>query len=246
MHVETYGSGPRRCLAIHGWGGSHRDFAAIARHCPDDASLWAVDLPGYGLSPAPARWDLPAIVEDLSNVIAAVAGGDRAVVAGFCSGAVLALMAARRVPYRIGRIVLIDPFAFLPWYFRIFTLGAVGRSMYRMSFASRFGRRVATAILRRKQRTDDDFMGAFATVDHTASLMWLKLFQRVGHADRFADTALPVDIAVGERTFAAVRASVAEYRVLLPQARLVDLRNVGHLPLVRGARQISDLLFAPA
>lgn len=242
MHVESYGAGPRPFLAIHGWGGTHRDFAPLARRLPEDARLFAVDLPGYGRSPAPAQWDLSKVVDELIRIMA---GRDLTGVTmvGFCSGAVLAMMAANRAPERIARVVLIDPFAYLPWYFRIFTAGPAGRAAYHAAFASPAGRRIATAVLRRKQKTNDDFMGAFETVDHEASLKWLALFQEVGRADRFAKTDLPVDIARGERTFAAVRASVLEYCRLLPQARVTILRDTGHLPLVRGAKQLADLIF---
>lgn len=242
MHVESYGEGARPFLAIHGWGGTHRDFAPLVRRRPEDVRWLAVDLPGYGQTPAPARWQLGAITEELLRALdeRELAG---VTLVGYCSGAILALMAAARDPRRIARLVLIEPFAYLPWYFRLFTLGAPGRFAYRMGFAHPVGRRIATAILRRRQRTDDDFLGAFENVDHAASLRWLEMFREVGHAERIATTTLPVDLAHGEHTFAAVQASVREYRRLLPQARVVVLRGTGHLPLVRGARQLAELLF---
>lgn len=242
MFSETYGGGARAFLAIHGWGGTHRDFAPLARRLPRDARLLAVDLPGHGQSPPPERWDLSAITDDLVRLIEE-RGLREPTLAGFCSGAVLALMAAQRAPGRVARVVLIDPFAFVPWYFRMFLAGAAGRAAYRTAFASAVGRRITTWVLRRRQGVDDDFMGAFATVNHEASLAWMKLFHDLGGIDRFAGLSLPVDIARGERTFAAVRASIRKYRAVLPHSRVVELRGVGHLPLVRGARQLADLLF---
>ncbi|MDZ4198806.1 MAG: alpha/beta fold hydrolase [Kiritimatiellia bacterium] len=242
MHVEQYGEGSRTFLAIHGWGGTHRDFIPLARRMPEDARLLAVDLPGYGQSPAPEEWDFSAITAELVRILI-----DRELTGvtliGFCSGALLALMAAEMAPERVARVVLIDPFAYLPWYFRLFTLGLPGRLLYRMTFASSIGRRIATTILRRKQRTDDNFLGAFEKVDHGAALKWLKLFGDLGREDRIAKTRLPVDIAQGERTFAAVHASVRQYRRWLPQARVTVLRDSGHLPLVRGVKQLAKLLF---
>ena len=45
----AHGDGPPRVLALHGWGRSHRDFSAAL----DGVPALAVDLPGFGASPAP-------------------------------------------------------------------------------------------------------------------------------------------------------------------------------------------------
>jgi pimeloyl-ACP methyl ester carboxylesterase len=243
MHIEEYGTGARTFLAFHGWGGDHREFAPLAARLPDGVRLLSVDLPGYGRSPAPPRWEMTPIVDGILRAIDA-AGVDDMSLVGFCSGAVMALLVAQRIPARVSRIVMIEPFAFLPWYFRIFVAGEFGRRAYRTTFASPLGRRITTWVLRRRQSTDDDFMGAFGRIDHEAAQQWLGLFHRVGRADQFAGLAMPIDIACGERTFAAVRESVREYGAIFPQARMHELRHVGHLPLVRGAKQLVPIVFA--
>ena len=86
-------------------------------------------------------------------------------------------------------------------------------------------------------------MGAFARVDHETTLRWLALFHRVGSANQFAGLSMPIDIVHGERTFRAVYESVREYGAVWPQARIFELDNVGHLPLLRGARQLADIVF---
>ena len=244
MHIEAYGRGERTFLAIHGWGGDHREFAPLAARLPGDARLLSVDLPGYGRSPKPPRWDLAEIVTQIVGE-ADARGLVGATLVGFCSGAVIALLAARQAPALAARIVMIDPFAFVPWYFRIFTAGEFGRRAYRTAFASPLGRQITTWVLRRRQSTDDDFMGAFGRVDHETTQEWLRILNRVGPVAQFRGLAMPIDIAHGERTFAAVRASVREYAALWPQARVHQLHNVGHLTLVRGARQLATIVFTP-
>lgn len=244
MNVEQYGRGARAFFAFHGWGGDHREFAPLAAKLPDDACLFSVDLPGYGESPKPARWEMDEIMRE---IVATVESRDLTAVTliGFCSGAALALLAAQRLPMRVERVVMIDPFAFVPWYFRIFLAGEFGRRAYRATFASPLGRKITTRILQRKQATDDDFMGAFGRVDHEVTLRWLELLHRVGPVEQFAGLTLPVDIAHGERTFAAVRESVRQYRRVLPQARIHELRHAGHLPLVRAAKPLAEIIFRP-
>ena len=105
-------------------------------------------------------------------------------------------------------MVLIDPFAYLPWYFRIFTAGEFGRRAYQTTFAGAAGRRITNWILRKKQTQDADFMAAFSRVDHAVTHRYLEWFARFGSLEPYRVLSLPIDIAVGEHTFAAVRKSV--------------------------------------
>ena len=242
LHVETYGDGPRAMVAFHGWGGDHREFAPLAARRPPDARLISFDLPGCGRSPPPPRWDAAALAELLAAAVARC-GASAPTLIGYCSGAALALLVAERAPERVARLVLIEPFAYVPWYFRIFLAGAFGRRAYRSTFAGSIGRRATNWVLRRRQGGDEDFTGAFARVDPDAALNWLRFFADLGTAQRFAGLRVPTDIAVGERTFAAVRKSVRQYRAQWPHARIHRLRDVGHLPMRRGARQLAEIVF---
>ncbi len=243
MHVEQYGKGRRTYFAIHGWAGDHRDFAPLASYLPGDARLLSVDLPGYGASPPPSRWDLDAIVEELLAEIER-AGPDPVTLMGFCSGAVYAALVARRAPARVARMVLIDPFAYAPWYFRIFLVGAFGRRAYRSAFVSPAGRRIGNWFLRRRQATDADFMVAFETVDHDVTLHHLRMIAPLRFGE-FRGMKVPVDIAQGRHTFEVVRRSTRLLCGLWPGARIHELRHVGHLPLVRGAAQLAEIIFVP-
>lgn len=245
MHFESYGRGPDTYLAFHGWGGDHREFAPLAARIPDGALLLSADLPGYGRTPKPARWDLGEMTESMARDIAALGRSDLTFV-GYCSGAIVALLLAQRIPDRVRRIVMIDPFAFLPWYFRIFVAGEFGRRAYDFTFIRPFGRNLTTRILRRRQTSDDDFLGAFSRVDHETTQAWLRLLHGVGGVARFAGLRLPIALAYGEHTFAAVRESVRRYQRMWPQAVAHPLRNVGHLALVRGAKQLAPLVFGTA
>jgi pimeloyl-ACP methyl ester carboxylesterase len=50
LFAQSGGSGPFDVLALHGWGRRGSDFSG----CLDGLSYLAVDLPGFGASPAPA------------------------------------------------------------------------------------------------------------------------------------------------------------------------------------------------
>jgi pimeloyl-ACP methyl ester carboxylesterase len=242
MYVKEYGSGERPFLCFHGWGGDHREFAPLARHAPSQACLLSVDLPGYGHSSAPAKWSLDTIITEAIPILE-----NRNVPActlvGFCSGAALALMFAARQPEWVKRVVMIDPFAFIPWYFRIFLSGEFGRRAYATTFQTPIGRKITDWILKRVQTADADFTNAFVNLDHEVTLRYLQLLSHVDIHRTFGKIQMDIDLLYGEHTFGAVRRSIEIYRALLPQAKARQLNGVGHLPMITGALQLAGVIF---
>jgi pimeloyl-ACP methyl ester carboxylesterase len=59
----------------------------------------------------------------------------------------------------------------------------------------------------------------------------------------FAGVRQPIDIAYGQRTFAAVRRSVQEWQRLWPQARAFELAGGGHLPIEEATGPLARLIF---
>lgn len=81
-----HGDGPRTFLAFHGWGGDHRKFAPLAARLPDGIRLLSADLPGYGQSPKPSRWEMAEIGGEIIRGMDERDLNDVTLV-GFCSGA---------------------------------------------------------------------------------------------------------------------------------------------------------------
>lgn len=96
-------------------------FAPLASFMPPDAGIISPDLPGYGQSPPPREWTLEALAEELAEEIERLDASVTLI--GNCSGALLGLSAMElrpRLAERIDRLVMIDPFAYLPMYFKLF------------------------------------------------------------------------------------------------------------------------------
>lgn len=229
-------------MAVHGWAGNQRTFRPLAQHVPEDSVLYSVDLPGYGLSPKPAAWTLAAMADALADVMGDVSR-EPVTLLGYCGGGNLAMMAALRVPERVARLVLIDPFAYMPLYFKVFTWGEFGRRAYRSTFANPLGRYFTNAALRKKRTGESSLTKSFVDVDHDFIVEVLRAFREVPHWDTFAGLTMPIDLVYGERSFAAVKQSAAIWKTVWPQARCYELANAGHSPLVEATEELAAIAF---
>lgn len=240
--AEGLRSHQRSYLGLHGWSGDHTTFAPLVPFLPADARLYSADLPGYGASPTPPRWDVETLADQIAALIDSLPGESLTVI-GNCSGAILALLAAPKVESKIERMVLIDPFAYTPWYFRLFVEPWWGRMAYYTAFANPVGRWIGNLSLRGHRTGETDLTGSFRGVDHGVSYRYLRLLTSIDGIGGFAWWRKPVDILYGERTFGAIRESVAMWREIWPQARAWELKGAGHLPILEATAQVAQIAF---
>lgn len=242
MFVERHGRGPEVYFALHGWGGDRRTFAPLAPFVPEDASLYAADLPGCGDSPRPKAWTVGCVVEEIVEAVRELEE-KRVTLVGNCGGAIFALLAARELGEQVGRVSMIDPFAYLPRYFKLFNAGEFGRRAYDATFANPFGRWLTNQSLRGRRAGASDLTASFAEIDHEAARRYLALYEEIGGVEIFRGLRVHVEIAYGERTFGAVKRSLALWRDVLPGAGVRELKGAGHQPFAEATAQVSEVIF---
>ncbi|MFF4581849.1 alpha/beta fold hydrolase [Streptomyces sp. NPDC001373] len=98
LHVEVHGpEGAPAVVLSHGWTCSTAFWAAQIRALARDHRVVAYDQRGHGRSPAAAAYSTTALADDLVAVLeAALAPGERAVVAGHSMGGMTVMAAAGR------------------------------------------------------------------------------------------------------------------------------------------------------
>lgn len=242
MHIKCYGSGSQVYFGLHGWSGDYTTFAPLAAYLPAGAALYSVDLPGYGRSPEPRSWELSEITDEVAQAVAAI--GSPVTVIGNCSGAIFALLAAERLPDRIERMILIDPFAYLPWYFKIFLNNRIGRYAYYSTFANPMGRWLTNLSLSRRRTADTNLTESFVSVNHEVAYRYLALLGELDDVVRFSRLRVPVDLIYGSKTFGAIKESIRIWRDVWPHARCHELAGAGHLPIQEATGQLSEIVFA--
>jgi len=242
MHIDRYGQGHRIYFGVHGWAGNAQTFRRLHAHLPPDCSFHAPDLPGYGRSPRPEHLTIATVAQELAAAIEGVEAPGVTLI-GNCGGSQLALEAALRCPERIGRVVLIDPFADLPWYFGIFLKGEFGRRAYYTTFANPIGRWLTNGALSRKRARDNNLTEAFHRVDHKTVHEYLGLLATCRPQSRYREVAAQVDIVYGARTFKAVKDGLATWRAVFPAARLFELDDAAHEPIKEATESLARVLF---
>ena len=231
MHVERYGCGGENFLCLHGWNGTHTTFAPLAEGMPQGVSLWCPDIPACD--------SLAAIASELESVAREIPGPLRIV--GNCSGALHGLLLAERL--RVESIVMIDAFAWLPVYFRLFLAPMFGHVAYWSAFANPLGRWAANLSMARHRKATTDLTAGFRKVNHAETYRQLQLLAGLRSPERFRGVCEHVDIVYGERSFAAVKKSAAIWKQVFPTACEYSLAGAGHLPVLEATSQLQSIIF---
>lgn len=241
-HVHTWGEGPRQFLGIHGWGGGWQTYEPLVPFMPTDISFHAVDLPGYGHTRAPGAWSLETMAASVCDAVDRIEGPITLV--GNCSGAIFGMLGVLERPERFERLVVIDPFAYFPWYFRIMTWPALGRMFYGVTFENPLGRVVTNASLKAKRTEDTHLTSSFEALNHDAVFAHLQLLDAVGPHTRFSPLKNhAIDLLIGENTFDAIRRSADMWQEIWPKSRRFTLSGAAHLPIQEATQSLAAHVF---
>ena len=107
--VDHGGSGPAMVL-VHGLGGSHLNWMHVADGLAERHRVYAIDLPGFGLTPPVGRRATLGVNREVVHRFGLDVSPDEPIcLVGNSMGGLVAMMAASRYPDRVSRLVLVDP-----------------------------------------------------------------------------------------------------------------------------------------
>lgn len=241
----SWGNGANGVLALHGWQRTHRDFEPVfassefigdpTATVPGTATATAIDLFGFGATPAPpeawgtaeyARRILP-VLDELSPAAAPIT------VLGHSFGGRVAVRLAAMAPDRVGHLVLTG----------VPLLPAGGKPTKVPAARFRAGRR-----LHRMGLVGDERMEAlrqrYGSPDYRAASGIIRQVLVLSLADEYGEdmaaVRCPVDLVWGEQD-AEVPAEVAERaRTMFPNASLRLLPGVGHMTPTEAPSALRD------
>ncbi|MFI5285994.1 MAG: alpha/beta fold hydrolase [Candidatus Dormibacteria bacterium] len=147
VYVADFGGDGPVMLLVHGLGGAHLNWMAVAPQLAAHHRVYALDLPGFGRSPlAGRRSTIAANVDVVSRAIIRLSRGP-VVLIGNSMGGLLAIGAAALHPSLVDLLVLVDPAVPPPRGEFPPRLDTVSRTFLATAFMPRWGaRRLSRAV----------------------------------------------------------------------------------------------------
>ncbi|HEX6682729.1 MAG TPA: alpha/beta hydrolase [Candidatus Limnocylindrales bacterium] len=105
--------GPR-VVYVHGLGGSHLNWIGLAPLLSSHVRATAVDLPGFGLTPAAGRRTTVAANSAVLREFLRQVVGEQTILVGNSMGGLISMIVSSEQPELVSRLVLIDPTLPLP------------------------------------------------------------------------------------------------------------------------------------
>jgi pimeloyl-ACP methyl ester carboxylesterase len=236
------GAGPP-VLVLHGWGASIEAVYPIVTGLSPAATVYALDLPGFGQSDIPPE---PWGVEEYQRFVAAFMDAlaiERPAIVGHSNGGRIAIRMACTEPQRASRLVLVDsagirPRRTLSWYRRV-GMAKVGK--YAARFLGPLGRRLRALLVRRA-----------GSADYLAAGAMQPTLVRLVNADLrsyMPGIMVPTLLVWGSEDTDTPLAAAREMERLIPDAGLVVLEGAGHYSYLdqsaRFARIVSHFIGPP-
>jgi len=109
LHVADFGGSGPFVLLVHGLGGSHLNWLSVGASLAERNRVLALDLPGFGLSPAAGRRSTVGDNVDVITDVIEQLTAEPVVLVGNSMGGLLSLIVAARRPDRIAGLILVNP-----------------------------------------------------------------------------------------------------------------------------------------
>jgi len=143
VHLADFGGEGRPMLLVHGLGGSHVNWLSVGPELAEGHRVLALDLPGFGLSPAAGRTStLPQSIAALHRVVRHL--GEPVVLMGNSMGGLISLGLAASRPDEVAALVLVSPA--LPQPGRRFGIESLLREYVLVSFPAIATWRLRSAV----------------------------------------------------------------------------------------------------
>jgi len=232
--------GAPQMLLLHGLGDSLAGWARVVGPLAAEFQVHLIDLPGHGLSHKPPDWKLSTLTTAVAQYAQALR---EPVLVGHSLGGWLALRIARNAAVRPAGITLVNPG------------GAMLEPREWVPFRELLSARDRTGVARYLERAFHRpplalrlFPGE--VIRAMGSEACQGILDNLGAGDflREADLAAmkaPLRIVWGARDRLLPEGTLDFFRRALPQAEVVLLENVGHLPHLEAPRALARALLAP-
>jgi pimeloyl-ACP methyl ester carboxylesterase len=254
-------------VLVHGLGGSALNWYQLVRSLGDSVDAYAVDLPGFGMSPPARRHSLEVHASAVIGYIETRHRGTPVHVFGNSLGGLVSVLVAGRRPDLVKSLLLISPA--MPGVFRVprdarllalLSLPRIGERVMARDLArppELAVRRLANYLFgepdlipadqlaiaaeeRRLRAADPHAAAAFlgSLRSITAAYARPRRLSAWRHVGRLD---MPVTVLYGGRD-RLVREATSVWRALVPQVRLVHLPTSGHVAMMERPALVAEIV----
>jgi pimeloyl-ACP methyl ester carboxylesterase len=228
----------RPVVLLHGWGTSAESMSTIAKVLEDRFRVYALDLPGFGWTPAAATtwgtWEYASYVEAFMDCV----GIPMASLIGHSFGGRIALALTARWPERVRSLVLVASAGIRPRRGLLYhvKVGAVklAKRLFSLPLWGRLGERVVGELYGRIGSRDYRNAGPMRTT----------LIKVVGEDLRgiLASVRVPTLVIWGDRDQEVPFSAMESIARGIQGSRLEVLEGAGHFPFVDSPDRFSRLV----
>ncbi|MER6159567.1 alpha/beta hydrolase [Streptomyces sp. NPDC001868] len=250
MHVVHYG--PRQApplVLIHGSGFSGGSWSPVVPALAEQHHVIRVDLPGHGQSPPAPSYDVPAQAGRLAAVLDGL-GLRTITVAGHSSGGYIATALAEQRPDLVGSLALIssgpscDALLPQPALLRMLIAPPLGPLLWPIRSDAML-RKGVTAVCNRPVDVPDSLVAEVRGIGYRTLRTVLRrntaYITERSVPDRLTDLDVPVLVIFGAADRRWDPSSAHQYDTV-PNARVEQLPDVGHLPMLEAPETTAKLL----
>lgn len=162
INFQKFGSRGKTLVFLHGWGGNWRLWLPIIERLKNKFTIYALDLPGFGLSPLSKPYTLSSYTHDLIDFL----NKEKIklpVIIGHSFGGSVAIKFAVNNSEKISGLVLVDSSGIRQQNLRLKTkilLASLGKKLILSSPLAKFFPRLRPLYYRLFELTKSDYFGA--------------------------------------------------------------------------------------
>jgi pyruvate dehydrogenase E2 component (dihydrolipoamide acetyltransferase) len=244
VHYLKAGRGAKVIVLVHGFGSDARSWTMNQPALAAEATVYALDLPGHGASPARTFGGLDWLAGVVAAAIAALAPEPVHLV-GHSMGGAIALRTAELFPERLRALTLIAPAgvgegrnaAFIPAFLAMEDVTSAERTL-RMLVAdpALINRQIVEGVLAARNRPHS--YEAWQKMRLVGGEIWSR-----GEAAQAALSGLPMPVAIiwGEQDAVLPPEGLD---ALPPHVRLHRMPGLGHVPHMEAMKAVNALIAA--
>jgi pimeloyl-ACP methyl ester carboxylesterase len=243
-------------VLVHGLGGQWQNWLENIPRLAQERRVLALDLPGHGLTPAPADGEIS--ISGYGRCVDAFCerlGLGKVALVGNSMGGFVAAEVAIQFPERVSRLALVSAAGISSAEARkrpVLLFGRVAAAIatnaaaqYRKLAARPITRHGALLLVARHPRLlkpDLAYEGLIKGAGKSGFDAALRACLDYDFRDRLPDVRVPTLIVWGEKDSIIPVRDADEFERLIPDSRKLVMRDTGHIPMVERPQAFNDVL----